>query len=132
MTKQQRGLARYHAFVRSAKKDFELSHKQAIGAYRAWVDKFGKPTSRNSIRDHPRVAKRIANDLRSTDVKQRPGERVSKPTAKRSERDTREQRTSGGAGAGRRINSVSQWDDFYDDLPDYYVEWEVSADYGEE
>lgn len=138
------GIKNYNAFIARAKKDFKLTHSEAQRVYRDWTGKYGGSAFANSLPRHPRVAQRLSNTAKRVggrlgtkrqggtgNTKKQHSPVVRRGTGGKSKRVSPGVRGGGrtkGAG-GRTVSSLEKWEEYYDDLEDYDVEYEASADY---
>lgn len=117
----------YQAFLRVAKRKYELPHAKAQKLYRDLSKRLDKPAKAADLKKHPRISKQEADKASRSRLKRAPGREIKKnertggglkikpPTG-----------TGGGGGGGGGVASVSvttldQYYDLWDDI-DYDVE----------
>jgi len=100
--------------------------------YRQWGSKYGGLVRASDIERHPIVAKRIARSAESSEHK-----RATEDNAKSVSTVSRGG-SKRGIGKGylqdrpRSVKTLADWNDYYDMWDDADIEYESSADYGEE
>jgi|ERR1700674_2561064 len=121
----------YYAFIRTAKKKFGLTQGQAQSMYKSWAVKYSGLVRSSDIGRHPIVARRLA------------GESSIKTKSARARKTGGNTPRGGGdiRGGSRgemlalvapvKVNTISQWEEFYDTFLDDDIEMESSADYGD-
>lgn len=96
----------YNAFLRSAKSQSGLTHRQAQGLYRALRDRLGSTPTRLDLRRHPRVTDQEVRRV------------LGKPSIPKERK--------------KPIRSLDEYDDFYSDIDFDTEEVAAGVDYGEE
>ncbi len=105
----------YQAFLKAVKKKHGITHKQAQKAYRRVSSRLNRPARGVDVRDHPRILRDSLNKKRRS---------VAKGSPKKGHKKT--------ISVAKRIRTIEQWEDLYDDAVLFETEDVVSsADYGD-
>jgi|SRR5579883_28035 len=145
-------ISRYNRFLKAARNRYGINQAQARELYRKGSSKLQRSPSFRDLTNHPKIFSTLNRAITAGPTGGPGGRRKSEASVVRAKGkgpsaihggagvsggDFSTTGSGGGSSASGKINSVAAWDefieDYIDDLDTYdYIEYESSADYGEE